>query len=151
MRTVLTVLAAAALLAASPAPASGASSGSSTPAPVLKVSTHSGAVPLSLEVKGDLTALPAGDLKACRVRVDRVYVAPSGIRLDERTEHPCGPRAGEAPASQTFKKTIVLKEPGDYALRIILTPAEGREIAGMTQDVKVYSPLEVGGKVTRSE
>jgi len=131
-------------LAASPAPPT------TSPAPVLKVSTHSGRAPLSLGMKGDLGSVPAGDLKGCRLRVDRLYTSPGGIQTSERAEYPCGPRSDEPIETATFDKTLVLEEPGDYTLRIIVTPAGGRELAGMTQDVKVYHRLEVGGTATRT-
>ncbi len=138
------VLAVLALAASAPSRSQG-------PAPVLRVSTHSGHAPLSLDMKGDLGSLPGDDFKSCRLRVDRLYTSPSGIQTSERAEYPCGPKTDKPIETATFDKTLVLQEPGDYTLRIIVAPAGAREIAGMTQDVKVYHGTEIGVKVGRTQ
>ena len=52
----------------------------------------------------------------------------------------------------SFKRTLTLTEPGDYLLRIMLEPKDGKAIAGMTHPVKVYkAPFQTGVAWTRSE
>lgn len=113
----------------------------------LKVSTHSGKVPLELELQASVSGIELAQVAGCRVRIDRTYRTPGGEKLLERKELPCSDPSG--PAALTFSKQILLEEPGDYALRLILTPVSGREKAGVVQDVKVYHTIEAGLKETR--
>ena len=113
----------------------------------LKVSTHSGKAPLLLGLKGDLTGVQLASVTGCRVRIDRTYRTPAGIVLNERNDLPCAEPKGASEAL-AFKQDVTLQEPGDYELRIILTPEAGREMAGTTQDVKVYHRVELTGRGT---
>ncbi|MGH9869309.1 MAG: hypothetical protein ACREAA_14245 [Candidatus Polarisedimenticolia bacterium] len=110
----------------------------------LQVSTHSGRVPLLLTVKGDLKGITEGT--TCLLRIDRVYTSPAGIRYDERKEQPCTATPEALVESPAFKKDLELKELGDYSIRIILKPEGEREMAGTTQEVKVYYSLEMGAQ-----
>ena len=110
----------------------------------LRVSTHSGRLPLELTLVGELRGVDIETVKNCSIRVDRTYLMPSGMRLDERKEHPCVPEP-EALVSAKFKRKLTLDEPGDYLLRIMLEPKDGKTLAGMTHPVKVYkAPFQVG-------
>jgi hypothetical protein len=133
------LLASAAAQAAAPPP--------QTPSPqdlYLRVSTHSGALPLELNLDAELKGVDIDTVKNCSIRVDRTYTMPSGMKLDERKEHPCVAEP-EALLSAKFKRSLILTEPGDYLLRIMLEPKEGKTIAGMTHPVKVYkAPWQVG-------
>jgi hypothetical protein len=111
----------------------------------LKVSTHSGKAPLDLQLHGTLTGIEPGKVADCRVRIDRSYRTPAGQKLEERQWLPCVEPAGPLTASG-FSRQILLEEPGDYALRLVVTPVEGREMAGVVQDVKVYHTIEAGVK-----
>lgn len=115
----------------------------------LRVSTHSGRVPLELELRGTLSGIELDGVSSCRVRVDRTYRTPGGETLVERRDVPCSDPP-DAALTLDFRRMLMLEQPGDYALRVILTPASGREMAGTVQDVKVYHSVEVGGKGTRS-
>lgn len=112
----------------------------------LRVSTHSGELPLEVDLRGELRGFDLTTIQSCKIRVDRTYLTPSRMTLVERAEHPCLAGAvPENPILPTFKRTLVLQEPGDYLLRIMLQPKEGRPIAGMTHPVKVYkAPLQIG-------
>jgi hypothetical protein len=114
----------------------------------LKVSTHSGKVPLELELQASVSGIELAQVAGCRVRIDRSYRSPGGEKLLERRELPCSDPSGPPPAL-SFSKQILLEEPGDYALRLILTPLSGREKAGVVQEVKVYHTIEAGLKETR--
>lgn len=110
----------------------------------LRVSTHSGALPLELTLDAELRGVDIETVKHCSIRVDRTYTMASGMKLDERKEHPCIPEP-DALVSAKFKRVLTLKEPGDYLLRIMLEPKDGKTIAGMTHPVKVYkAPFQVG-------
>lgn len=117
------------------------------PRAALKVSTHSGRIPLDLELRGSLSRIDLADVSSCRVRIDRTYRTPGGETLNERQEVPCTDPPG-TPLSLVFRRKVLLEEPGDYALRLILTPVSGREVAGTLQEVKVYHPIEAGVKET---
>ena len=118
----------------------------------LRVSTHSGRLPLYLDLKGELRGIDVAEFQSCTIRVDRTYLMPSGMRLDERKEHPCVAPAEPGAASPIlakFERELELKEPGDYLLRIMLQPKDGPPIAGMTHQVKVYkAPFQVGATTT---
>lgn len=117
----------------------------------LRVSTHSGALPLDLTLDAELRGVDIDTVKDCRIRVERTYTMPSGMKLDERKEHPCVAEP-EALVSAKFKRTLTLVEPGDYLLRIMLEPKEGKTIAGMTHPVKVYkAPFQVGATGTTTD
>lgn len=115
---------------------------------VLKVSTHSGKVPLELGLQASLSGIDLAQVAGCRVRIDRTYKTPGGQKLVERNELPCTEPAGPPPAL-TFSRQILLEEPGDYSLRLVVTPTSGRELAGVMQDVKVYHTIEASTKGTR--
>jgi len=117
----------------------------------LRVSTHSGPLPLELVLVGELKGIDLATVKSCSIRVERTYVMASGMKLDERVEHPCVQTA-EGLVSNKFERTLTLAEPGDYLLRIMLEPKEGRTMAGMTHSVKAYkAPFQVGVKGTRTD
>jgi len=114
----------------------------------LRVSTHSGLFPLEVDLRGELRGVDLTTIQSCTIRVDRTYLTPSGMNLVERAEHACIAGAvPENPILPTFKRTLVLQEPGDYLLRIMLQPKEGRPIAGMTHPVKVYKG-QLEGSIT---
>jgi len=113
----------------------------------LKVSTHSGRVPLLLGLQGSASGVEPAEMAGCRVRIDRTYKTPGGQVLHERNDVPCAEPKGDS-GPLAFKQDVTLAEPGDYELRLILTPASGREMAGTTQEVKVYHRIEVGGRGT---
>ena len=111
----------------------------------LRVSTHSGRQPLELNLMGELRGIDPAEMESCTIRVDRFSVTPLEKRLEERVEHPCiaGTVPG-IPTLPTFKRKLILQEPGDYVLRIVLQPRERPPIAGMTHEVKVYkAPVEI--------
>ena len=120
----------------------------------LKVSTHSGPMPLDLMLTGNLTGvdLSAGD---CFIRWDRTYETPAHQVLQQREEFPC--QAPVAPAGgktlgATFERKLTIEEPGDYLIRIIFKQADGGQVAGTTQEVKVYrGKIEVGVTGTRQD
>ena len=118
----------------------------------LKVSTHSGPMPLDLELTGDLAGveLSAGE---CFVRWDRTYETPAHQVLQQREEMPClAPvaTAGGKIGGAVFKRKLTLNEPGDYRIRIVFKRADGEQVAGMTQEVKVYrGTLDIGVTATR--
>ena len=111
---------------------------------------HSG--PLYLELKGELRGIDVAEFQSCTIRVDRTYITPSRMKLEERAEHPCVAPAEPGAASPIlakFERELELKEPGDYLLRIMLQPKDGPPIAGMTHPVKVYkAPSQVGATAT---
>jgi hypothetical protein len=121
----------------------------------LRVSTHSGPLPLALDLKGELRGIDPAEYQSCSIRVDRTYVTPSGMKLEERAEHPCVAAANSetpSPIPAKFERELVLQEPGDYLLRIMLQPKDGKPIAGMTHPVKVYkAPWAVGVKAATTD
>ena len=126
----------------------------------LEVSTHSGPMPLDLELTGSLGDL---DLSSgeCVIRWDRSYVTPGHQALQERKEIPClAAVAPVAPAASDgknnvgagFKQTLTLKEPGDYLIRIVFKQSDEKQVAGTTQQVKVYrGNVEVGATATAQQ
>lgn len=117
------------------------------PRPKLNVSTHGGKAPLDLTIAGSITGIDRASMERCRVRMDRTYKTPSGIVENERHEFPCAEPAGKSEVL-SFSQVVTLNDPGDYELRLIVTPASGREKATNTQEVKVYYPVEVRGSGT---
>ncbi len=120
----------------------------------LRVSTHSGPLPLALDLKGELRGIDLSGIQTCTIRADRTYLTISGIKLEERADHPCIASAepGAPAILAKFERGLVLEEPGNYLLRIMLQPKEGRPIAGMTHEVKVYkAPFSVGIKATTTD
>jgi hypothetical protein len=109
----------------------------------LRLSTHSGRVPLTLTVKGDVSRIPPETIATCHLRIDRAYTSPGGLTFNERTLVPCS-------GGPLFEQTLELKELGEYQIRIILKPKEGRELAGTTQEVTVYHRLEMGVQGSRT-
>lgn len=117
----------------------------------LRVSTHSGPLPLELNLDAELRGVSLDTVKNCTIRVERTYTMPSGMKLDERKEHPCVAEPA-ALVSAKFKRALTLTDPGDYLLRIMLEPKEGKTIAGMTHPVKVYkAPFQVSAAGTRTD
>ena len=105
----------------------------------LRVSTHSGRQPLELGIMGELRGIDPAMLESCTIRVEfRTYVTLLEMKLEERTDYPCIADTMPGNPLSTFKKKLILSEPGNYLLRIMLLPKEGRPIAGMTQEVRVY-------------
>ncbi len=113
----------------------------------LKVSTHSGPMPLDLKLTGSLAGvdLSAGE---CFIRWDRTYETPAHQVLQQREEFPCQPPvapAGGKTVGDVFERKLTLEEPGDYSIRIVFKQADGHQVAGTTQEVKVYrGKIEVG-------
>jgi hypothetical protein len=118
----------------------------------LRVSTHHGFRPLQVALKGELRGIDTSEYKACHVRVDWAYEGPSGITFNQRKDHPCVVGEGEEPVPSSFERKMTLDEPGEYILRIVLVPKEGRPLAGLTHEIQVFrSSLEVGIAVTRTD
>jgi len=114
----------------------------------LKVSTHSGPTPLSVELSGSFTGGEPAEWSSCLVTVEWTYTTPGGSHLTSKEEMPCvdapiePARSGVAPA---FKRTLTLKEPGIYSYRMVLVAADGKPTASASQEVKAYrGKLEVG-------
>jgi hypothetical protein len=104
-------------------------------------------MPLDLTLTGDLAGvdLSAGE---CFIRWDRTYETPAHQILRQREEIPCqapvGPAGGEV-VGAALKRKLTLNEPGDYSIRIVFKQADGGQVAGTTQEVKVYrGKIEVG-------
>ncbi len=110
----------------------------------LSVSTHHGFLPMQVTLKGDLTDVDPDAWARCLVRVEWKYRTPAGFDLSSLDELPCLDEESAATIPASFEKTLRPKEPGTYSYRIILEPRDGRRIAGMTQEVRVFrSPLEL--------
>ena len=118
----------------------------------LRVSTHSGAVPLVLDLTGSYTSAQPSEITGCLITVDRTYTSPSGNDLLSKEEMPCvepvaGARAPDPAAG--FKRKVTLKEPGIYSYRIVLVGQDGKRVASTSQEVKVYrSRFEAGVSVS---
>jgi hypothetical protein len=119
----------------------------------LRVSTHHGYLPLAVDLEGELRNIDLTTIESCTLRVDRTYVTPSGMKLEERKDHPCVEQERtKAAIAQKFTRELLFQEPGDYLVRIMLTPRDGRPIAGMTHPVhpvQVFkAPIEVKAVTT---
>lgn len=102
----------------------------------LRVSTHSGPMPLDLVLNGDLAGIDPIMIPYCFVRVDYEYLTPARQRIVSRDELPCVESG--VPAGSSFEKKLTLKQAGTYSCRIVIRHPESRQIAGMTHEVKVY-------------
>ena len=122
-------------------PAFGGGTKPGKPIMKLRVSTHSGMTPLSLDVTGSFTAGEPAEITGCLVTVDRTYTTPGGNTLISKEELPCVEPQAEAPAASvpaSFKKTMTLKEPGIYSYRMVLIGQDGKRMASVSQEVKVF-------------
>jgi len=125
-----------------------------TPKPELRlrVSTHSGVIPLALTLKGELIDVDGAAYAKCLVRVEWTHKTPGGFEFNSVDEFPCAKDESSDPLPSSFEKTVSLGEPGTYSYRIVLEPVEGRRLAGTTQDVRVFrSPFELGVTADKSE
>lgn len=111
----------------------------------LRVSTHSGPLPLELTLSAELPGVTSEQFEACYINEEWTYKTPAGTILNSKKDLPCVEPGAEIRLPATFEKTLTLKEPGNYLYRIVLQPREGLRQAFTTQEVKVYKgPVEVG-------
>ena len=112
----------------------------------LRVSTHSGVIPLELELKGRLIGVDLETIKACYLRSEWTYDSPGGFKFYSGIEEvPCAGEGKEAVIPEAFEKSLLIDQPGTYSYRIILEPIDGRRRAGTSQEVRVFrSRFELG-------
>jgi hypothetical protein len=122
------------------------------PRMVLRVSTHSGPMPLVLTLTGTVgsgAALDPEEFVDCVITVDYHYVTPAGSPLISKEEIPCREAADQVKTPATLKKELTLKDPGEYSYRIVLVRKDGKRMASTSQDVKVYrGKVEAGATKT---
>jgi len=117
----------------------------------LKVSTHHGFVPLSLDLEGSILGADRSAIASCVVTSEWSYRTPGGQDLISKKESPCVEAATETTLPESFKLRQVLSEPGTYSFRMVLVSRTGKRYASTSQEVKVIkSALEAGGVTTRS-
>ena len=113
----------------------------------LRVSTHSGPLPLELKLTGAFTGVAPQDITGCLVTVESNYTSPAGITETTKKELPCvdGQVEAGSPVATSFKKEMTLKDPGVYSYRMVLVDKAGQRMASTSQEVKVYrSSHEMG-------
>jgi hypothetical protein len=110
----------------------------------LKVSTHSGKVPLDLTLAGEVSGITAALASTCLVQTTYHFITLSGQPVDWRKTLPCEGTHDAEKATLSFKKRVELPDIGTYTYRILLQPEGARQMAGMEQEVKVYHSVELG-------
>jgi len=116
----------------------------------LTVSTHSGRAPLYLTLEGSLAGVEPALAATCQLQSEYEYAHKSGNPVNSRKTSACAEEPGALSITPTFRKDLVLSEPGTCTCRILLQGKDGRQIAGKTHHVTVYHPSEVGVAVRRS-
>ena len=110
---------------------------------LLRVSTHSGRLPLEVTLTGDLSGVNLDDMRACYINVEWSYTTPGGSPMNAKTDLPCTQPGAKSNMPVRFEKLLTLTEPGTYLYRIVLEPNSGRRQAFTTQEVRAYrGPFE---------
>jgi len=105
----------------------------------LKVSTHNGFVPFTLTLSGEVIGVAAAESRLCYVSVERTITGPDGRPLDATDQFPCFAASSSDTELHSFKKELMLDEPGTYRYRIVIPREKGKRFYSVSQEVRAIA------------